>query len=579
MKQIISKFTMGKPRQLVGPVLWLFIESFFMAAPAILIYYVMDLLIRGFHNPSQMDISQLWVCVGIAAVIFIIQYLLSLGAYLYTYLHGANNSADNKTEFIHKLRTLPLGFFMNKRVGELINTFTGDFLAIEQSMVGLFTGIFSVVISCIVTSIFMFFFNPMMALAMYISIPVAMLVVYFSFRLIEKYASMNLKAKDNAASYLQEYLNGMKTLKAYNMAGSNFNQLKDAYKNLMKVNIKAETVGGSLLSFTVTLVHLGLPLMCFMGAYLILGGELGIVEYLGLIIIGTKIISPLITWVRYLTMIRTHYVSACRIGNVMDTQSIGGVKTIKETGDIVFNNVRFAYTKENDDVLKDISMTIPKHKMTAIVGPSGGGKSTILRLIARFWDVQSGTISCNSQNVKDIEPDAWLENISMVLQDVYLFHNTIRENILFGKVDATEEEMIIAAKQAQCHEFIMKLPNGYDTLVGEGGSTLSGGEKQRISIARALLKDSPILLLDEPTASLDAKNEVEIQKAISELVKGRTVIMIAHRLKTIKNAHQILVLDEGVIKEQGTHQELLQNKALYHHLWEMQNESLKWNIK
>lgn len=577
MKTMIEKFTMGKPKQMIGPVFWLFIESFFMAAPAILIYYVIDILVKGVDNPNIIQGSELWKLALIGVGIFIIQYLLSLGAYLYTYLNGAKHSAENKKEFIKKLRTLSLGYFMQKKIGEIINTFTGDFLALEQAMVGLFTGIFSVVISCIVTSIFMFFFNPVMAAAMYISIPIAAIVVYLSLKLINKFTLMNLEAKDIAATYLQEYLVGMKTLKSYNLAGQNFEKLKQAYKNLMKVNIKSETVGGSLLSFTVTLVHLGLPLMCFAGAYLILGGELGVVEYLGLIIIGTKIISPLITWVRYIVLLRTHYVSAERIGAVMNTPSMAGTEELVEVGDILFNDVTFSY--QEDTVLENISFNIPKNQMTAIVGPSGGGKSTILRLIARFWDVNHGEITCNGQMIKKVNPESWIENISMVLQDVYLFHDTIRENILFGRKDATEEEMIQVAKQAQCHDFIMELPNGYETIVGEGGSTLSGGEKQRISIARALLKNAPILLLDEPTSSLDAKNEIAIQQAIGELVKGRTVIMIAHRLKTIQNAHQILVIKDGKLVEQGTHQLLMEEKSLYNQLWVTQNRALDWHIE
>lgn len=248
--------------------------------------------------------------------------------------------------------------------------------------------------------------------------------------------------------------------------------------------------------------------------------------------------------------------------------------------DIVFDRVSFSYSGNNDKntVLKETSFTIPAGKLTAIVGPSGGGKSTILRLIARFWDVNAGKIICDGKDLKDLDADQWISGISMVLQDVYLFHDTIRENILFGRQGATEQEMIAAAKRARCHDFIMALPDGYDTLVGEGGNTLSGGEKQRISIARAILKNAPLLLLDEPTASLDARNEVLIQRAISELVQGRTVVMIAHRLKTVQNAHQILVVADAGIKESGTHDELIQKNGMYHRLWTLQNQTLEWNI-
>lgn len=301
------------------------------------------------------------------------------------------------------------------------------------------------------------------------------------------------------------------------------------------------------------------------------------VDYLGIIIIGTKVLSPLVTWVQYMVMLRTHYVSAARIDDVMQTTAMPGSEITDAGADIVFDQVSFSYSQDKE-VLKNVSFTIPSGKLTAIVGPSGGGKTTILRLIARFWDVNGGEITCGGKTLKNLDADQWISGISMVLQDVYLFHDTVKENILFGRKDATEGEMMEAAKRAGCHDFITALPNGYNTVVGEGGNTLSGGEKQRISIARAILKDAPLLLLDEPTASLDARNEVLIQRAIGELVKGRTVIMIAHRLKTVQNAHQILVVEDGVIKESGTHDELMAQKSAYHRLWTLQNEAIGWHI-
>lgn len=570
---------MGQPKQMIGPVLWLFLENFFMAAPAVAIYFAIYILVSAFANPGSVDLNSLWLIAAILGVIMLIQYLLSLFAYLNTFLPATRHSAENKTSFVKKLRQLPLGYFLRKESGELINTFTGDFLAIEQSMVGMFTGLFSVILSCILTAVFIFMFNPAMAIAMYISIPIAALIVGLSMGLISKYTTINLEAKDKAATHLDEYLHGMKTLKAYNQTGTSFSKLKNAYAYLMKVNIKSESVGGTLINFTVSIVHLGLPLMCFVGAYLILGGSLGIVEYLGLIIIGTKIITPLITAVRHIVTLRMHYVSASRIESVMNEPSMAGVDKTDPQEDICFKDVDFAYDCKSATILKSVSFTIPKNRLTAIVGPSGSGKTTILRLIARFWDVSKGEIWCGQKKLSELDGDTWLENISMVLQDVYLFHETIRENILFGRKGSTEAEMIDAAKRAQCHEFIMALPEQYDTLVGEGGSTLSGGEKQRISIARAILKDAPILLLDEPTASLDAKNEVGIQQAINALVKGRTVVMIAHRMKTVQRAHQILVLDEGGIKESGNHEALMNENGLYHKLWTMQNQSMAWNIQ
>ncbi len=565
---------------MIGPVLWIFFENFFMSFPAIAIYFAINLIVTAYDHPAAVNLKGLWVIAAFMAGILLIQFLLSTGSFLGTFLPATVHSAENKKAFIKKLRSLPLGYFQTKESGELINTFTGDFLAVEQSMVGMFTGIFSVVLSCMLTSVFFFFFNPPMALALYISIPVTALVIGLSMNLTARLSLRNIEARDQTATYLNEYLLGMKTLKSYNQTGEGFGKLKDAYQKLMRVNLHAETVGGSLMSLANTLVKLGLPLMCFTGAYLLLGGRLSVVEYLGIIIIGTKILSPLVTWVQYMVMLRTHYVSAARIDDVMQASAMTGAESADSGSDIVFDQVSFSYSgrKDGNEVLKDTSFTIPAGKLTAIAGPSGGGKTTILRLIARFWDVNSGTISCGGKSLKTLDADRWISGISMVLQEVYLFHDTIRENILFGRKDASEEELIDAARRACCHDFIMALPNGYDTVVGEGGNTLSGGEKQRISIARAILKNAPLLLLDEPTASLDARNEVLIQQAIGELVKGRTVVMIAHRLKTIRNAHQILVVENGRIKESGTHDTLMQKAGIYHRLWTLQNQAADWNI-
>lgn len=579
MREIIRKFSMGHPKQVIGPALWYFFEGLTISFPAVCIYFAINIIVLGFDRPMKIDFKGLWLITSIMGALFIIQLLVSTGTFLGTYLPGSKHSAEDKIDFIRKLKTLHLGYFSKKETGEIINTFTGDFLAIEQAMVGAFTGLFGVVISCILIFVFIFIFNPKMAVAFSISMPIAALIIKLSLNMLDKLSVTNREAKDKTAEYLKEYLLGMKTLRTYNLIGSGFSKLKDAYKYLMKQSIRSEIIGGTLLNLAYTFVSLGLPLMCLMGAYMILGGELSIVEYLSLIIIGTKILSPLLTWVRYMATLRNQYVSATRIDNVMQQKALKGEKELTEVGDLEFHRVSFSYNeKDSEKVLDGISFNIPNKKLTAIIGPSGGGKSTILKLIARFWDIQRGSITCKGTNLKDVDPEKWLKNISMVLQDVYLFHDTIRENILFGRKDVTEKEMIDASKRAGCHEFIMNLPEGYDTLVGEGGSTLSGGEKQRISIARAIIKDAPILLLDEPTASLDARNETLVQRAIVDLVKGRTVVMIAHRLKTVQNADQILVLDRGKIVEAGIHIDLLNNKSLYERLWSLQNKSKEWNI-
>lgn len=260
----------------------------------------------------------------------------------------------------------------------------------------------------------------------------------------------------------------------------------------------------------------------------------------------------------------------------MNEPEMKGTETAPESGDIVFEKVSFSY--QDKEVLHDVSVTLPKGSLTALVGPSGSGKSTMMKLCARFYDPQQGHVYFGGRPMDSMNPESLMGRISMVFQDVYLFQDTIRNNIRFGRNDATEEEIVEAAKLAQCHDFIMRLPKGYDTMVGEGGCTLSGGEKQRLSIAKAILKNAEVILLDEATASLDPENEVEVQHAIDSLIKGRTVIVIAHRLKTICNADNIIVLDKGQVTEQGTHEKLLSSGGLYAHLWNIQQQTSGWKL-
>ncbi len=579
MREALRKLTFGKPGHLIRPAVWIFFEDFFNLFPALIIYMAINMLAEAFHDPSAMDLRTLLTTSGLLIGLAALQFAIGWGAYRNSFLPSAEHTAQDRIEFVKKLRRLPLGFFSRKEKGELINNFAGDFISIQQAMTGYLSGLFSVVLSCLLTAIFMLLYNPLMALAFYIALPVTVLLLVVSMKTLDRNSTRVALAKDRAATDLNEYLGGMKTLKSYNQTGEGFGKLKAAYRRLMESYIKEESGSGSLMRLCASVVQFGLPLLCMMGGYLLLGGRLGVVEFISIIIIGTKILTPVVTAVSNMMLLRGNYVSAKRLDSTMGEPEMSGSGEPSPEPELRFENVSFAYTPGGDTVLKDVSFSIPRGKLTAIVGPSGSGKSTILRLISRFWDVSAGEIRVGGKPLSTLSPEAWQEKVSMVLQDVYLFNETIRENILFGRKDATEEELIDAAQKAGCHDFITALPDGYDTLVGEGGSTLSGGEKQRISIARALLKKAPVLLLDEPTASLDALNEALVQRAIGELVKDTTVVMIAHRLKTIRNADQILVLEDGRVKEQGAHPELLKKQGLYARLWEMQQKSLHWNLR
>jgi ATP-binding cassette subfamily B protein len=579
MKEAIRKLTFRKPWQIIRPAVWIFFEDFFTLFPSVIIYAAINILSATFGDVGSVNLRMLWISSIFLLMLALVQFVIGFNAYKNTFLPNAEHIAEDRIDYVKKLRRLPLGFFARKEPGELINNFTNDFINIQQSMTGYLSGLFSVALSCILTSIFMFIYNPLMAAAFYIALPVAAILVFLSMKTMERNSVRVARAKDLAATNLNEYLRGMKTLKSYNQTGEGFKKLKDAYYHLMECYIRTEGSSGSLLRLCTSIVQFGIPLLCVAGGYLILGGGLTVVDFIAIIIIGTKILSPVVTAITNMMMLRMNYISAKRLDQTMSEREMPGQDQRRGDMALSFLNVDFAYVSGGEPALKNVSFTIPKGKLTAIVGPSGSGKSTILRLIARFWDVSNGKILCGDKALHKLDPESWQENISMVLQDVYLFHETIRENILFGRRDATEEEMIEASKKAGCHGFIMALPEGYNTIVGEGGSTLSGGEKQRISIARAFLKKAPILLLDEPTASLDAKNEVLVQEAVSGLVKDTTVVMIAHRLKTIQNADQILVLDKGEITERGVHEQLMKQNGLYAKLWAMQQKSMEWNIQ
>lgn len=327
---------------------------------------------------------------------------------------------------------------------------------------------------------------------------------------------------------------------------------------------------------SVTLVRAGLTLMILCGTYLLLGGELSLLTFVLFLVVGSRVFEPLTSALTNFAEFRYFSIAGGRILSLMNEPEMQGDSEAPESGDITLQDVSFAYQQK--ETLHGINLTMKRGTLTALVGPSGSGKSTLMKLCARFYDPQKGAVLFNGIPMTELEPESLMRHISMVFQDVYLFQDTIRNNIRFGKSDASEEEIIAVAKKACCHDFIMRLPKGYDTMVGEGGCTLSGGEKQRLSIARAMLKNAQVVLLDEATASLDPENEVEVQQAINTLIEGRTVIVIAHRLKTIREAEQIVVLENGRIAEKGCHEELIGRKGLYYKLWSIQEKTMGWQI-
>lgn len=578
IKKFFYNISSGNPKALFMPCFAAFIEGICKIVPAALIFDVINTIYVSFAEPATpLNTSRLWTIAAILIGWMGVQYAASNFAYSQTFTAAYNASASGRISLADHLRKLSLGFLGSRDPGDLTTMMLGDYTTVETTISHHVPQMISAIAFPILAFIALAYINLQMAIAMFIALPFSLLIVWLSVGLQSRLGKSHVKAKVDSASRLQEYLLGMREIKAHNLSGVRFQRLQEAFARLRRESIRMEGIIGSVMMVAIAVMRAGLTLMIFMGAFLLAGGELTLPVFLIFLLLGTRVFEPMTMVLVNYAEIRYSVLSAERIMQIRHEQPLSGNQGVPEGNNIEFKNVSFAY--ENTDVLKDVSFSLPARSITALVGPSGSGKSTITRLIARFWDVGRGTIRLDGQDIKEMNPEKLLSRICMVFQDVYLFKDTIRNNIKVGKMSASQEEIEWAAKQARCHDFIMKLPLGYDTPVGEGGCTLSGGEKQRISIARALLKDAPIVLLDEATSSLDPENENLVQQAINALVENKTVVIIAHRLKTIRGADKIIVLDNGRIVEQGVHEELLRKEGMYNRLWNLQQQSAGWSMK
>lgn len=572
----IYQITAGDPGKVRKPVFWTVLTNINLFSFAFMALFITTIYDYFSNEGAGLDIKKMWVSwIGIlfVAVCF---YFLERKATHATYHDGYEASAGGRIRLAEHIRKLPLGFLTSKDPGELGNTMMNDFSQIEESVTHILPQLISGIILAVLALLGMACIDWRMALAMFAGLPVTFLIL-LGVRVIDRIrGAAHTKARIEQTNRLQEYLTGMKVIKAYNLRGTNFKRLERAFHNFMIESIKLEGVSGPFYLIAVAFLQTGLSLITITGTYLLLGGSLTLPVFVMFLLVGSRVFDPLVSAITQLPVFVYQTNAGKRIVDLLDEPIMQGDGDAPQDHDISFENVTFGYGK--DIVLHDVSASFPSGTMTAIVGPSGSGKSTMLRLIARFYDPQSGIVRFGGTDETSVDPEKLMSKISVVFQDVYLFQDTIGNNIRYGRENATQEEIEAAAKLAHCHDFIMKLPDDYNTMVGEGGSTLSGGEKQRISIARAILKDAPVLLLDEATSSLDPENEVEVQRAIEELVKGRTVIMIAHKLKTVAGADQIIVLDHGEVVETGTHETLLAQKGLYEHLWNIQQTTAGWQI-
>jgi len=571
----IKNITIGNTDRLKKPVGFTILSNLVNVVPFMLSIEVVNTIFKAFNGSEMgLDIEHLWIIFGIAILYMIVMALTESKSYSHNFRGAYLMSADGRIKLAEHLRKLSLGTIYNKDPGDMAGMIISDFTLAETGISHHLPQLIGALVMPILAFLSLLWINWQMSVAMFIALPIAVIILIAINKLQVSLGKKLIQAKINAGSRLEEYLQGIRIIKAYNMLGSKFERLKNSFEKLKKISMTQEAAMGPFMLLSIAFVRSGLTLMILLGSYLLIGGELNLMTFVMFLIVGSRVFDPLTSALTNFAEFKFYALAGGRILNLMNEPEMTGNKDCAESGDISFENVSFGYGKKI--IIKNLSVIMKKGTLTALVGPSGSGKSTMMKLCARFYDPQKGRILFSGENIVEMDPELYMKHISMVFQDVYLFQDTIKNNIRFGNTNATDAEIIEATKQACCHDFINKLPNGYNTIVGEGGCTLSGGEKQRISIARAILKNAPIVLLDEATASLDPENEVEVQRAINKLIIGRTVIVIAHQLKTIKNADNIIVLENGLLKEQGKHDELIANKSLYFKLWNIQKEMKGW---
>lgn len=495
-----------------------------------------------------------YVCgiLGILAVMYVVNYVQYNCDYLNTY----KESAVRRITLAERMRKLPLSYFGKKDLSDLTTRIMRDCATIESSFSHFYPEFTSSLISTVIIAAALIAYNWRMGLAAVWVLPVSLLIVALSDKAQNRFNKRKLQADLATSDGIQEYLECMRDLRACDASDRYLEGLGGKIDVAEKRHIAAELGVAVFVVSAQLLLKFGIATTALAGGILLARGQLDALTFFMYLMVVSRIYDPMCTSLQNLAAIISCRVNIGRMKEIYDTPLQEGSKEFSPDGyDIVFDNVRFSYN-DGEQVLDGVSFTADQGKITALIGPSGGGKSTVAKLAARFWDVQGGKITVGGKDISRVDPETLLGSYSIVFQDVTLFNNTVKENIRIGKKGATDEEVFAAAEAAQCTEFIRKLPRGWDTDIGENGSKLSGGERQRISIARALLKDAPIVLLDEATASLDVENETHLQRALSYLIKDKTVIVIAHRMRTVAGADKLVVLDGGRVAEQGSPREL-----------------------
>lgn len=530
--------------------------------PAVFVFLFLEEYLRPVFQPSASVTHGILYYSILGIVFMIVMYIFAVLQYRSTYTTVYDESANRRISLAEKLRKLPLAFFGEKNLSDLTATIMDDCTDLEHTFSHAVPQLFASIISILLITVGMAFYNWQLTIALFWVVPLAAAILLFSKKEIQKSNESNYLNKRMVTEHIQEGLDTIQEIKSYNQERDYLEKLDASIDTYEKVLTRNELVLGMLVNGSQSVLKLGLASVIIVGANLLASGTVDLFTYLIFMVIGARVYAPVS---EVMNNIAALFYLDVRINRMNEMEALpvqnGTTEFTPQGYDIEFRLVDFAY-EQGKQILNNLSFIARQGEKTALVGPSGSGKSTAARLAARFWDIQSGKITLGGQDISRIDPETLLKNYSVVFQDVVLFNASIMDNIRIGKRDATDEEVRRVARLAQCDEFVTKMPQGYQTIIGENGETLSGGERQRISIARALLKDAPIVLLDEATASLDVENETKIQAGISELVRNKTVLIIAHRMRTVANADKIVVLENGSVAEMGTPEEL-KKKMVY----------------
>lgn len=570
LEKIMRKYAMSREgaKGFINAVCACTVSDIVLMFPVGLLYYLTGDMLNGTVNSGRI----IFYVVGILLSLILI-YISQFWQYNATFFSTYKESGVRRITLAETLRKLPLSFFGKKDLSDLTTTILNDCTVIEHAFSHQAAQFYGSIISTVLIAISLFVFDWRMALACVWVLPVSLLAVLLSKRAQNRFNARKNDTRIKMEDGLQETIEALRDLKSNNAEQEYIDDLDEIIKDYEKKSVAAELGVAAFVVPAQMFLKLGIATTALVGSALLLGGQITVLTFFMFLLVVSRLYEPMSGTLINLGALNAAQVNIDRTNAMNDIkQQDGTTDFAPKNYDIDFQNVGFAYN-DGEEVLNDVSFTAKQGEVTALIGPSGGGKTTVSRLAARFWDATKGVITFGGEDISKIDPETLMHYYSIVFQDVTLFNNTIMENIRIGKKDATDEEVLKAAKLANCDEFARRLPDGYNTVIGENGSELSGGERQRISIARAFLKDAPVILLDEATASLDAENETLIQSSLSKLIENKTVMIIAHRLRTVAGADKIVVINDGKANEQGTPKELEQQNSVYAKMLRLQTEA------